>query len=437
MKIRLQLLRCNGGTIRRIWAVCAVAILPSMVCPAADPAAIKAAIGRGLEYLAHSQSPGGTWNSFGHELGETALGGMALLAGGQPAESRGVMAAAAVVRRLARSDTSTYDTSLAIMFLDRLGQPIDAELLRELGGRLRGGQCRDGSWSYDLPRSSTGYGTGPGEFGGRGDNSNTQFAALAAWVSRRHGVDNDPALKLLDQYVRGGFNQSAGGWPYIAGGGGATPTMTCAGLVGLATNRGAEQQRLAAEASRSRPSDPAARAPGRPRGAAANDPVAKRALEALGQELLLANRNPSAGINTDLYFFWSLERVGVIYDIREIGGVDWYRWGSERLVKGQSPDGQWKGTGSKGWEFEKNVGTSFAILFLSRANVAADLTAEVGSGGGVGAPPPGLGGGSQLLRRGGSDDPPPLPAQTPPPAGRPRVTPEKKPQVGPAVLDPF
>ena len=426
---------------REFWArrVLAVAltfpILPAAVCPAADPAASKAAITRGVEYLLQTQSRDGSWNTWSHELGETALAGMALLAGGQAVDSQSVMAAAAVVRRLARSDTSTYDTSLAIMFLDRLGQPIDADLLRDLGGRLRSGQCRDGSWSYDLPRSSAGYPPGPGGIGGGGDNSNTQFAALAAWVSRRHGVDNDAALKLLDQYFRGSFDGSAGGWSY--GLGGATPTMTCAGLMGLATNRGAEQQRLAAEASQNRSRRPAAPGPGRPGGAAANDPVAKRALEALGQELQKANRDRTAGINTDLYFFWSLERVGVIYDIREIGGVDWYRWGSERLVKGQSPDGQWKGTGSKGWEFEKNVGTSFAILFLSRANVAADLTAEVGSGGGVGAPPPGLGGGSQLLRRGGSDDPPPLPAQTPPPAGRPRVQPEKKPQVGPAVLDPF
>jgi hypothetical protein len=435
MKIMLQLLRYNGRKTGGVWAVCAVAILPALLCPAADPAEIKVAISRGVEYLAHSQSPSGVWNSFGHELGETALAGMAILAGGEDAYRANLDAAAAAVRRLAATDTSTYDTSLAIMFLDRLGRPQDAQLLHELGIRLVAGQCRDGSWSYTVPTQVTRESS---QSVGRasGDNSNTQFAALAVWISRRHGLANDVALQRLDQYFRGGFNQSAGGWPYIAGSGGATPTMTCAGLVGLATNRGAEQQRLATEASRSRPTGPAAPGPGRPGGAAANDPVAKRALEALGQELQKANRDRTAGINADLYFFWSLERVGVIYDIREISGVDWYRWGSERLVKGQSPDGQWKGTGSKGWEFEKNVGTSFAILFLSRANVAADLTAEVGSGGGVGAPPPGLGGGSQLLRR-GSDDPPPMPAQTPPPAGRPRVTPEKKPQVGPAVLDPF
>jgi len=435
MKIMLQLLIHNGRKTRGIWTVCAVAILPALVCPAADLAEIKVAISRGVDYLAHSQSPSGAWNSFGHELGETALAGMAILAGGEDAYRANLDAAAAAVRRLAETDTSTYDTSLAIMFLDRLGRPQDAQLLHELGIRLVAGQCRDGSWSYTVPTQVTGASSQPV---GRasGDNSNTQFAALAVWISRRHGLANDVALQRLDQYFRGGFNNSAGGWPYVAGLGNATPTMTCAGLVGLATHRGAEQQRLAAEASRSRPTGPAAAGPGKLGGAAANDPVAKRALEALGQELQKANRDRTAGINTDLYFFWSLERVGVIYDIREIGGVDWYRWGSKRLINGQSSDGEWKGMGSKGWSFEKNVGTSFAILFLSRANVAADLTAEVGSGGGVGAVPPGLGGGSQLLRRGG-DDPPPLPAQTPSPAGRPRVTPEKKPQVGPAVLDPF
>lgn len=417
-----------------LFAALSLAIAMQGGLAAADDKPVRHAISRGVEYLLHSQSHDGSWNTWSHELGETALAGMALLAGGQPVESQSVMAAAQVVRRLARSDTSTYDTSLAIMFLDRLGQPIDADRLRELGGRLRGGQCRDGSWGYDLPRSSTASPAGTGGFMASGDNSNTQFAALATWISRRHGVDNNAALQRLDGYFRSTFDASAGGWSY--GLGGATPTMTCAGLVGLATHRGAEQQRLAAEASRSRPTGPAAAGPSKLGGAAANDPVAKRALEALGQELQKANRDRTAGINTDLYFFWSLERVGVIYDIREIGGVDWYRWGSKRLINGQSSDGEWKGMGSKGWSFEKNVGTSFAILFLSRANVAADLTAEVGSGGGVGAVPPGLGGGSQLLRRGG-DDPPPLPAQTPSPAGRPRVTPEKKPQVGPAVLDPF
>lgn len=400
---------------------------------------VSLAIARGDQYLVGRQTRDGSWNTWGdHELGETALAGMALLAAGRPVDSPSVVGAAEVVRRLAQSDTSTYDSSLAIMFLDRLGRPGDADLLRQLGSRLYGGQCVNGSWSYDLPRLSTGQPQGLGGFGGGGDNSNTQFAAIAAWISRRHATRNDVALRRLDQYFRGTFQGSIGGWSYGTGGD-VTPTMTCAGLVGLATYRGAEQQRVAEESSGSRSSGPAAGGPGRPRGAAADDPIAKRALEALGKELLRANSDRSASINTDLYFFWSLERVGVIYDIREIGGVDWYQWGSKRLIAGQLADGQWSGMGSKGWTFEKNVGTSFAILFLSRANVAADLTEQVGSGGGVGADPPGLGGGSQLFQRDvDATPPPPLPVQDLPRSQqRPGVKPKQKPEVGPGVFDPF
>jgi len=404
-----------------------------------EPRQIPNAIGRGAEYLLRAQSREGSWNTWGgHELGETALAGIALLAAGQAVDSPSIVGAADVVRRLAQSNTNTYDTSLAIMFLDRLGRPADADLLSGLGARLHGGQCGNGAWSYDLPRSSTGQSQGLGGFGGGGDNSNTQFAAIAAWISRRHGLGNDVALQRLDQYFRGTFQRSIGGWSYVNASS-VTPTMTCAGLVGLATHRGAEQQRVASESSRSRSSGPGQAGQGRPRGVAAEDPIAKQALEALGKELRRANDDWTASVNTDLYFFWSLERVGVIYDIREIGGVDWYQWGSKRLIAKQLADGQWSGMGSKGWVFDANVGTSFALLFLSRANVAADLTDQVGSGGGVGAEPPGLGGGSQLFQRDGdAAPPPPLPVQDPPRLRqRPGLKPKQKPEVGPGVLDPF
>lgn len=412
------------------WVMFRVCLTVFRPCHAAQEAdEIRQAVLRGVEYLLAAQLSDGTWASSGHVLGETALAGMAIVAGGQAADSPRVLAAADAVRRLAASDTSTYDTALAIMFLDLLGVPSDADLLQRLGRLLAEGQCANGAWTYGL-----GSGCGLG-----GDNSNTQFAALAAWVSRRHGVANDAGLQRLDQYFRGSFDESAGGWGYF-GGGGATPTMTCAGLVGIAIHRGAEQQLLSGggmpgKALRGRP-----QAKGGAKDTAANDPIAKRALAALGHELRSADKNSSAPLNSDLYFFWSLERVAVIYDLREIGGVDWYRWGAKRLVQGQSPNGEWRGVScTKRWPFEEAVGTSFGILFLSRANVAGDLTAEVGSGGGVGEAPPGLGGGSQIIRRGDAvEAPPPLPA-SPPFRHDPQQSPQKqepKPKVGPGVLDP-
>ena len=382
---------------------------------------VRQAIDRATGYLIQTQQQDGTWNSMAsHELGETSLAGMALLAGGKPANEPAVLAAATAVRERAADDWTTYDTALAIMFLDRLGLPRDSELLGRLGQRLAGGQGGNGAWTYELQR---GGGLG-------GDNSNTQFAALASWVSRRHGIGNDAMLQRLDQYFRNSFDQSIGGWGYSPGFG-ATPTMTCAGLVGIAVPKGANGRR------------PAAGDGGRRGPAAANDPMAKRALEALGIELKNADKDKSAGINSDLYFFWSLERVGVIYDVKDIGGVDWYRWGSRRLVDGQSPNGEWRGTSSsKGWPFEQAVGTSFGILFLSRANVAADLTAAIGSGDGVGEPPPGLGGGVPIIGRPvDSDTPPPAVSPTAEPTKRrpaaPPKNPPPKPAPGPGVLDPF
>ena len=445
MESTLRLPMRNGGGMRLIWVACAISFLPVVACSAADKAAIKAAIDRGVRYLADTQSDNGTWNSLGHELGETSLAGMAMVAGGGEAYRAHVDAAAAAVRRLAAADTSTYNTSLAIMFLDRLGRPQDAQLLHELGIRLMAGQCRDGSWSYTVPAQVNGASSQP-VGGASGDNSNTQFAALAAWISRRHGLANDAALQKLDQHFRNTVDSNHKGWGYI-GQAHATPTMTCAGLVGLATHLGARQR---AEDDDSRSPQGPAQGGRQPLGPAAADPTAKAALAALGKELRIANANAKATINQDLYFYWSLERVGVIYGVRDMGGIDWYRWGSDRLVKSQSNTGEWSGVGSKGWRFEANIGTSFAILFLCKANVAADLTAQVGQGGGSGSgggvqedpAPPGLGGGPQYLRRARKGDPPPgsqraNPGSETPEGKKPATTPGKNPQLGPGVLEPF
>lgn len=391
---------------------------PSAIKATCDAQEVRRSVRAGVAYLVDAQAKDGTWNSSGHCLGETALAGMALVAGGSPIDDPSVTAAADAVRRMAASEMSTYDNSLSIMFLDRLGIESDSALIERMALRLNQGQCLNGAWTYGLA---------PGCDRG-GDNSNTQFAALAAWVSRRHRIDNNAGLQRLDRYFRNTFDQSAGGWSY-AGHGGATPTMTCAGLVGIAIHLGASKQMLADGQSGTQ----------RPNGTAADDPMATRALSSLGQQLRLADKNPAAALNSDLYFFWSLERVAVIYDLREIGGVDWYQWGAKRLVRGQSPNGEWRGRScTKNWPFEQAVGTSFAILFLSRANVAADLTARVGSGGGVGEAPPGLGGGSKTFRRADSAEET-APTASPPKTGKRgtgKDTP-KKPSPEPGVLDPY
>jgi len=262
------------------------------------------------------------------------------------------------------------------MFLDRLGVRSDAGIIRRLGLRLANGQCADGSWSYTL--------TVPTK---AGDNSNTQFAALACWVCRRHGSENDDALLAVDRYFRTSLNVANGGWGYTPRAE-STPSMTCAGLVALATERGATIQRSSKLPSSSGSvgdrNDDGPRRDLRPLVA---DPVVAVALAHLGRELKADRISERSKPNTGLYFFWSLERVGVIYGVDTIGGVDWYRWGKERLLRMQRPDGGWGG------EPPKFVGTSadtcFAMLFLARSNVAEDLTGTLGgwqAGGNDGRP---------------------------------------------------
>src|SRR5262249_58803378 len=86
------------------------------------------------------------------------------------------------------------------------------------------------------------------------------------------------------------------------------------------------------------------------------------------------NGNPVAVVgagNTGrgYYYLWSLERVAVAYGLESIGGKDWYGWGAHIIVGNQHPDGSWSAKYPEG-----GVDTSFALLFLVRANLATDLT---------------------------------------------------------------
>src|SRR5262249_492752 len=70
----------------------------------------------------------------------------------------------------------------------------------------------------------------------------------------------------------------------------------------------------------------------------------------------------------DLYYLWSLERVGVIFNLKTIGGKDWYAWGAPIIVDAQRPDAAGSG---------RHPGipdTCFALLFLKRHHLSPNLT---------------------------------------------------------------
>jgi hypothetical protein len=221
------------------------------------------------------------------------------------------------------------------------------------------------------------------------DNSNTQFAALALWVGRRHGLPVEKAITKLDRRFRS-TQMDDGGWSYnglrpgpsmpmMAGmpGLGSTASMTCAGLLTLAIADGATLEYLKERKPDAKLPDISA------------DKHLLKGLAALGGVIdnpkslkpqLPPQARPSAPLpdaarrvgGRTYYFLWSMERVAVALALDTIGKKDWYGWGAEILLENQESNGFWLGEyGGCGAD------TCFALLFLKRANLARDLTAHI------------------------------------------------------------
>ena len=335
---------------------------PARAQDAPPQADIDQAIAAGVAFLRETQGPRGSWTfnfNLQHELGMTALAGLALLENGVPPTDPQIGKAGELVRTLAKRSNQTYDLALAILFLARVPKetagPDDA-LIQRLAKRLAAGSG-GGTWTYHNPlgdgeeppeslkRGRPGRPRMPAR--GDGDNSNTQFALLGTWAAGRHGFDSNPLLADIDEHFRSSQARN-GGWGYKVGQG-PTNAMTCAGLMGLA---------IAA----ARP-ELAERQTARARGAAlAADPAFASALEAVKGDARQIGRL------SDIYYLWSLERVCVALGLRDLDGFDWYAAGARELLRRQRDDGGWP---EDRWGRLPN--TALALLFLRKANLAFEL----------------------------------------------------------------
>jgi hypothetical protein len=451
--------------------------------------AVNRAIDRGSLRLQQSEFPWGSWTDpkNEHKVGYAALPALTLLECGVGPKHPGIQQAAAFIRANTGSLDKTYDLSLAILFLDRLGDPKDRKRIQALAIRLVAGQTATGGWSYKVPILSVddhatllellkklqpetrldpllalapprkedfptgivpksqgpdnplgivGKGDGkdappiglvPGDkkdpsqssskepltggpetipsagpkeeskaskkvkiprrfqalpvlleagkiplvdppdrlqapLWGTTDNSNTQFALLALWAARRHGVPLDRSFHLLvRRFVTSQNADGAWGYRYRFGGGeGGSPAMSCVGLIGMAVGHGLAhdptvKSPLAAEARR-----------------LAKDKRVVKGFTALSRHIgVPTGRWQNLG-QPNLYFMWSLERVGVLYKLKNIGKKDWYHWGAEILVANQHPDGHWDKGNYHGASLV--LDTCLALLFLKQANFTPDLT---------------------------------------------------------------
>ncbi len=221
------------------------------------------------------------------------------------------------------------------------------------------------------------------------DNSNTHFAILALWAAQRSGVPVERSVRLAARRFRVSQKRDGGwGYAYSKDGGvdGSSPTMTCAGLLGLAIEHGfahtakvpgmpSATVEAAQVISAGTLPPPAcfvlAVKAAEPEMIKHSDPFMTKGFEALSKYIGTPVGRMKDIAQGNLYFLWAVERVAMLYDLPTLGGKDWYRWGAEMLVANQQPDGNWdKG----GYPNPKPViDTCFALLFLKKVNLAEDL----------------------------------------------------------------
>lgn len=259
-----------------------------------DERQYKAAMERAIGYLKQhfgGNNPAGNFgvggeDAGGHGEGPAALAGIAMIEAGVPLDDPVIQRIAQQVRAASIHQNRTYQLSLDIIFLDKLGEEVDTLLIQSMAVRLLFGQTQWGGWSYYCPsldeaekrrlqnalsgavlkggrelptagsqaRATLDEGIQdmlkgrrmvlPNEVQTMDDNSNTQFAVIALWAARKYSIPVDNALRAVENRFRSLQNPNDGGWAYASRGlPVSTPSMTCAGLLGLAIVYGARNER--------------------------------------------------------------------------------------------------------------------------------------------------------------------------------------------------
>ena len=347
--------------------------LPAQEPQGVSPQQVREAMERGVEYLYSQQykDKGSWYEHAGQPGGVTALVTMALLSAGEDPKNPQLQRALQVLRGLDKpgEGSMVYSISLQTMALcaaepekDRLIITRNVRWLESV--QIKSGD-RKGAWGYSARQ-------------GNGDNSNTQFALLALHEAERIGVAvSDQTWKpALDYWLR--TQKADGSWGYFEGQA-STGSMTCAGIASViicsgALNNGAAsvQDGIVRCCGQSNPDD-----------------AVERGLAWLGNHFAVSY-NPTAGVSGrnavslvwQLYYLYGVERVGRMSGRRffqqrtldpqdparrdSFINRDWYREGVAKLIEMQNPvgNGYWKGTGHA--ESNEVIGTSLALLFLSK-----------------------------------------------------------------------
>lgn len=338
---------------------------------------VQAARLRGVEFIKSKQTKEGFWEydddakTDTNNVGLSALCTIALIENGVPHNDPVVRKGYEFVLEKSGRLKNTYELALATVMLSRMGDRRDRLRIKTLAARLFAGQLKSGGWTYSCPEADADILRTPQALNlkdGVGDNSCTQFAVLGLWVASRTGVNIEYPLRAVsDRFIKN--QREDGGWNYnLDEKAGSGPSMTCAGLFCLTV---AQASKIKAAKNKEAGTAPAADSPEAtsvddpPVKSLLAHPVFKKGLERTGQFV------GGIGNGTPKYFLWSVERIGVLLGLQQLGSTDWFAKGATALLATQKSNGAWEETGHGGGPL---VCTSFAVLFLRKANLGSDIS---------------------------------------------------------------
>lgn len=331
--------------------------------PTAD---IERAIQKGMDWLKGSPPKSGVPTSRMDDTNELVL--YTLLHGGAAASDPAV--AEILKRTVDREPDRVYNVALGAMALAKVDRAGYQWKLVQHGQFLLDNQCENGQWAYGSPvdparapgdwvswkgapygaKYAPGFRPGAGKTtSGRkigivqrarvskvGDNSNAQYAALGLRACTEADLVIDPrciadALKWWEN-----DQNKDGGWGYSRGEDDAPrATMTAGGVGSLVIYRWMLHKPWA------------------------DEPHVRKGMEWL-------DANPKVS-KWQEYYFYGLERIGMLYGTDRIGAIDWFDKGAEWLIEHQAANGSWRNVPD----------TCFAILFLRRATAPLPSVASV------------------------------------------------------------
>lgn len=301
-----------------------------------DAEQVDNAIEQGIKYLTQQQAPNGSWSN--GDRGVTSLCTLALLNTGLNSSDPQIRKALEYLRNKNISDN--YSLALQTMIFCRAEPETDRNRIVRNVKWFETAQSRQGCWSYGHVR-----------FGG--DPSNSQFSLLALYEAERAGVRaNDETWNRALRYWEQTQNKN-GSWDYMGNVGSGTGSMTCAGIGSLVIANDRVQPPDAEVVGNAIKCCVASEK-------SETDRCIDEGIEWLGRNFSVT-RNPGMAGTWNLYYLYSLERVGRLTARRFIGNHDWYREGADFLVRSQDRlSGSWSADGSA------EISTSFALLFLSK-----------------------------------------------------------------------